>query len=40
MEYREHAFTVHGREIHFSHAQDIYNRNEKTREIKAKSGRM
>ncbi len=25
MEYREHAFTVHGREIRFSHAQDIYN---------------
>lgn len=25
MEYKEHAFTVHGREIRFSHAQDIYN---------------
>ena len=25
MEYREHVFTVHGREIRFSRAQDIYN---------------
>ena len=25
MEYKEHAFTVHGREIRFSRAQDIYN---------------
>ena len=25
MEYKEHAFTVHGREIRFSYAQDIYN---------------
>lgn len=25
MEYKEHAFTIHGREIRFSRAQDIYN---------------
>ncbi len=25
MEYKEHVFTVHGREIRFSRAQDIYN---------------
>lgn len=25
MEYKEHVFTVHGREIQFSRAQDIYN---------------